>query len=213
VIQNAEDFYNWGSAQEEKSQIKYIFVPKSQCKDAEQDIGAFQVKPVKGTFEIHSVVPLGGGNVGVRSTSWFCDRCFSSGNFHPSCDGWNQVKIIQDMNEADESEPRFDETMPTQEYSNSDHDESKVYDINSFVAAEYDGKWYLGKVLDFDPEDLEYNITFMEEGKNKKFYSFKWLQNSDNIWIAESSVICKVNEPVLSGSGTRKVYRLDSKDR
>ena len=99
-----------------------------------------------------------------------------------------------------------------QEQNDHYHDMSESYESDTFVAAEFDSKWYIGRILDYDPEDMEYYISLMEEGKYKNFLSFKWPNTADKLWIPESFIICKINEPVLSGTGTRKVYRIGSTD-
>jgi hypothetical protein len=57
VIQSAEDYFHWGETID-KSQIKYVFVPKIGCDQAQLELSAWNIKPIKGTLEIHSVVQL-----------------------------------------------------------------------------------------------------------------------------------------------------------
>ena len=45
--------------------------------------------------------------------------------------------------------------------------------VGTFVAAVYHGKWFVGQVLEFDQDDNGYNITFMQEGSNKRCFTFK----------------------------------------
>jgi hypothetical protein len=44
------------------------------------------------------------------------------------------------------------------------------YAANTCVAAIYDSKWHVGEIIEFDDEDREYHISFMD-GSRK---SFRW---------------------------------------
>ncbi len=81
-----------------------------------------------------------------------------------------------------------------------------AYPVNSYVAATYDGQWYTGKIIEYDPEDTEYNISFMSPGNNKHCQTFRWPVKVDRIWAPASSILCPVSEPVPHGK-TRKVFK------
>jgi acetolactate synthase small subunit len=63
-----------------------------------------------------------------------------------------QEAIIQTMEEPETGRER-----------NGDRQEFKEDD---FVAAMYDGNWFVGKVVDIDRDEREYEITFMEKKKD-----------------------------------------------
>ena len=85
-IQTAEDFYNWRASQTQSS-VKCKFVSNSKCNEASEDLKQLNIKPVKGTKTVHSVVSLGHGRIGFRSKSCFCNECFANGIFHAKCSG------------------------------------------------------------------------------------------------------------------------------
>ncbi|KAL3884626.1 hypothetical protein ACJMK2_024753 [Sinanodonta woodiana] len=60
----------------------------------------------------------------------------------------------------DESEQQVTELM---EYNKINTDE--LYQVNTYVAAIYESRWYVGQVLEYDKDDQEYNINFMVAGK------------------------------------------------
>ena len=55
-----------------------------------QFLKKLNIKPVKGTMSVHSVVSLGPSSMlfAVRETSCFCDGYFKDGNFHSKCNDW-----------------------------------------------------------------------------------------------------------------------------
>ena len=177
VIQSAENFYDWGKSQENSS-LRYIFVSKSQCKEAHEELSKIPCKPVKGTLQLHAVVPVNKGKISVRATSCYCEHCFKDGELTISCKGWvthdlynaNTAEAITDMHEPENAEATTDMHEPENNESEEVNSTIKKYSINTFVAALYDGKWYLGKITDHDEEDKEYFISFMVSGKK----SYKW---------------------------------------
>ena len=83
------------------------------------------------------------------------------------------------------------------------------YDIGTYVAALYEGKTYIGKVTDLDPEDdLCYKINFLEQKKKQ----FQWPRNPDEIWCRKQDVLFKVQEPTPSGKSNR-LLKLLPEDR
>ena len=226
IIQNAEDFYNWGKCQE--SQIKYDFVPQSKCDDARNELQGMKTKQIKGTIDIHSVVTLGLGEIAVRNTSCFCKNCFDDGEFHPSCDGWRVFNLPPTPEVAGEPDPVEDaplqqgtqavnEPGPIAAAEDADNEvtpasvsETNSYSVGSYVAAEYNKKWFIGKVLEFDPDDKEYNISFMEASSSKVGNIFKWPRQEDIIWVPNASVLCGISDPVPHGK--RKMFKIPEVD-
>lgn len=97
TIQDADDFFLWTQAQKENSSIKYLFVSKEQCSDAQTSIDSFgNLQSVEGTMKLHAVIPVNGmeGYVAIRNTSCFCVNCFSDGTFLPdSACGWKKFRM------------------------------------------------------------------------------------------------------------------------
>ena len=231
IIQNAEDFYEWGIHQE--SQIKYNIVPKSACKEARNEMLMMKTKPIKGTIDIHRVVTLSLGEIAVRSTSCFCPNCFDNGEFRPSCDGWRVFNLPPTPTndavvETNERAPQVDENLQVaQDTQNlnvdvqiveesvsvnmsADRPETDPYQVSSYVAAEYNRKWFIGKILEFDSDDMEYSISFMEAGSSKIGHTFKWPRQKDVIWVPNASVLCSVIDPIPYGK--RKMFKLPDEE-
>ena len=96
TIQDADDFFLWAQEHTANSSIKYLFVSKEGCSDAQAAIDAFGIlQPVAGTMKLHAVIPATGieGYVAVRNTSCFCANCFADGSFIPdSACGWKKFR-------------------------------------------------------------------------------------------------------------------------
>ncbi|KAL3859782.1 hypothetical protein ACJMK2_009976 [Sinanodonta woodiana] len=196
IIQSADDFFQWGKAQE-NSALKYIFVPKSQCTEAHEELSNLVGKQVKGTMQVHAVIPLGEGSIAVRNTSCFCDTCFVDGQPGPACDGWtvhqmSDTNIVQNSEAEqttghDESEQQATKLMECNKINTDE-----LYQVNTCVAAIFESRWYVGQVLEYDKDDQEYNINFM-------------------IWIPSSDVLCSLDEPIKQGK-TRHMFKFSGRD-
>lgn len=60
----------------------------------------------------------------------------------------------------DESEQQATELMECNKINTDE-----LYQVNTYVAAIYESRWYVGQVLEYDEDDQEYNINFMVAGK------------------------------------------------
>ncbi|XP_048245740.1 uncharacterized protein LOC124116006 [Haliotis rufescens] len=78
--------------------------------------------------------------------------------------------------------------------------------VGRFLAAIYDGNWFIGKVLEVDIDDGDTKITFMEKTQDKG-KTYKWPSRPDEIWIEFDDVLCFIDEPVAIGK-TRRQYNL-----
>ncbi|KAL3854818.1 hypothetical protein ACJMK2_014063 [Sinanodonta woodiana] len=130
VATSADDFLQWGKTQE-NSALKYIFVPKSHCTEAHEELSNLVGKQMK----------------------------------------------------------------------------DELYQVNTYVAAIYESRWYVGQVLEYDKDDQEYNIKFMVAGKN----FFKWPVKPDQIWIPSSDVLCSLDEPIKQGK-THNMFKFSGRD-
>jgi hypothetical protein len=61
--------------------------------------------------------------------------------------------------------------------------DSQTVDIDEldFVAAVYDGKWYLGKVITIDDEENEAKFNFMEQCTGKIAGIYRWPNPPDKV--------------------------------
>ena len=231
VIQSSMDYYKWGSSQTD-SQTKYVFVSKDECDVAQQELSLLNIKPIKGTLDIHSVVQIKAGEIAVRSTSCFCDGCFKDGQFAITCPGWekhslqykNGEPIVRNVSSGeDQSAPVSNsDTISAEPCTHSDEtvavnsfvspQETEEFSVNDYVAAVYNRKWYIGLIKDYDPEDsnLPFQVSFMEHGKGKGCLTFKWPTKQDIVWVQRGDILCRIEEP--QPHGTRKMYKLQSTD-
>ena len=224
TIQSARDYYQWGASQLH-SQTKYCFVPKEECDDAYVELSSMNIKPIKGTLDIHSVVFVEHGVIAVRNTSCFCDKCFVNGDFKASCERWTKHIVMNKIDNACDRNVEVDNSDVT-EITSNDTEQSDaptsgdannvqsedIVPVNSYVAAVYNGHWYLGKVMSYDPSDenLPYQVSFMQHGKGKGCHTFKWPDKEDTIWRERADILCVVNEPICHG--TRKMFKLQESD-
>jgi hypothetical protein len=72
-----------------------------------------------------------------------------------------------------------------------------------FVAAVYENRWYIGRVVELD--NLECEISFMAKSKNL----FKWLNSPDEVWIRIDAILCKISEPMTTGRSQR-MFRIQA---
>jgi hypothetical protein len=84
---------------------------------------------------------------------------------------------------------------------------NQLYEVDAYVDAIYESKWYIGKILEYDEDDQEYHITFMLGGKK----SFRWPENADKIWIPSSDIVCSLKKPVKQDK-TRNMFKFSETD-
>ncbi|CAG2223343.1 unnamed protein product [Mytilus edulis] len=222
VIQTPVDFFNWGKSQE-TSNITYIFVPKSKCQSANNEMKEWNAVAVKGTMELHAVVPITRNVISIRNTSCFCLLCFSGGRFHPACDGWRSVSLEgkQKRNapgtETNEIELQANDPQEEEVERHVEGGESLLaqppivfeqsYQKDTFVASVYDNVWYICKVLDFDNNDNEYQLSFMTKS-NPVSHTMKWPTRPEELWVTETDIVCQVNNPAPVGRKPVRMYKL-----
>ena len=66
-------------------------------------------------------------------------------------------------------------------------------DVNYYVAALYCNKWYIGKCVTIDENEMEVEISFMETKKTL----FQCPRHPDIVWVKFSEIIRKIKVPVL----------------
>lgn len=98
----------------------------------------------------------------------------------------------------------------------AEHDEQKEYEVGSYVAAVYQGDWYIGQVLDKKKEEkallaADYlYLSFMErvvKGKD----NFKWPQKPDKLNTLREDVLFSCSAPIpsnLTSTGRSITYSL-----
>ncbi|MES9879799.1 MAG: hypothetical protein ABW185_02860 [Sedimenticola sp.] len=201
VIQTAEDFYAWAVSETESS-VSYYYVSQNEYDEAYQHIQHknIGIKPVPKTMTIHAAVPLSTTRIAVRKTSCNCDVCII--NIQGGCPGWEIYDMRKQISE-NECESNEAITDPINQPGN----ETGTYTFmeGEFVAAEYEGQWFVGRITDIDDSELQ--INFMTSHSGKIGSSFKWPNARDEIWIHTRDVIMRLPEPQPSGK-SRRLFKL-----
>lgn len=209
VIQDASSFYSWAESSESK--VTFVFVSKETCAETDREMRSVPLIPVKGTLSVHSVFPIDINTVATRKISCFDNCCFNDGQFRMGehDDQWTKhiLRRTEIEMETDQSTSNADEARPAGESDQVANDPN----INDFVAAMYNEKWYLGKIMDIDPTDKEIYISFMNTSDLKGQLTFRWPRNPDELWVANEEILCSVDEPQVKGT-KRAVYRLKDDD-
>lgn len=206
-IQDADDYFTWGSASESKS--VYIYVTKSECDEAQALIESFNTKPVPGTMSIHAVIPVGDGQISTRNVSCHCSGCFQiefKENFCPSCEGWKNPEK-QKLQTKNKNPEQIEKNLENDEQQDApQHVQS--FEVGAHVAATYSNNWYVGVVKDYDDSDDEYLITFLER-VGSSFRPAKD-ENKETVWVPESSILCVVDAPKATGRSGRLLKLTDT---
>ena len=87
-------------------------------------------------------------------------------------------------------------------------DEEEVVPLaGDWVAAAYDDKWYVGKVLAVDLADNEAHISFMQDSTKQTGF-MKWPTPADKLWIQFKSVLAVIEPSIPCGKSQRQ-YKLN----
>jgi hypothetical protein len=192
------------------------------------ELDALRIKPVKNTMKLHAVVGVSRTSLLTQTTSCYCERCLL-GEY---CDSWSRTSFEARNKEAEvmsieveaeihgtsgEVETSIAEennccvqgTTDTDTYVTSSDGDSieESYDAGDFVACVYDGKWYVGEIMNVDKEDKDIEIKFMEKTKEL----FRWPRKEDKIWVPFSNVLCAVSPPTPCGKSQRN-YKISNDD-
>ena len=87
-------------------------------------------------------------------------------------------------------------------YLTSESDEVEP-STDDWVAADYDGKWYVGKVLKVDLQDREAYIAFMQASE-KCEDTFKLPSKPNEVWINFTSILAIIAAPTPYGKTKRQ---------
>lgn len=94
--------------------------------------------------------------------------------------------------------------------SASDDITGQQYQTDSHVAVVYDALWYIGSILDYNPEDNTYPISFTAKGNNQSGVTLK-CPEKEVCWRSHCDILYAVDAPVLYGK-TRRLYKLTTED-
>lgn len=214
VIQTAEDFYAW-TVNLTSSCVKYFYVSNQDVEDCSQYIQSVssEILAVPGTMKIHSVCPTSPEFVMVRHMSCHCQGC---NNISPekTCEGWNTYRITKAAeHQTTESDTDVDNNMTVESDNNYQKATWQKVEVGEadFVAAVYEGSWYIGKVTSVDDDD-EVQITFMEQCPGKISGIYRWPSTPDEIWVSTAAVLKLIPEPLPNGR-SKRMFRVAETER
>ncbi|VDH94171.1 Hypothetical predicted protein [Mytilus galloprovincialis] len=211
-IQSADDFMEWARrARESGSKVKYIFYNQEDYDISEKFLSE-RITPiaVKGTFKIHYVIGNGINEVYSRVTSCYCNKCIVDISTS-ACEGYTLnrlvkdtatsgvVEVIEPLESSEEGETVEGRNVEEEEEELNKHTiELDKLSKDTWVAAMYERKWYIGQVVDIDENDKEVQVKFMTE-TGRYGESFKWPKEDDIIWIKLDNILCIILSPNPSG--------------
>ncbi len=105
IIQDADDFFKWAS--ETDSQIEYEKIEQTEFIQSQEKVEKenMNIKPIKGTMKIHSVVAASPGIVRTRETTCVCDNCFKENGFVENSQClWLEQNLSKPIREIQNSE-------------------------------------------------------------------------------------------------------------
>ena len=138
----------------------------------------------------------------VRETSCSCKECL--GDVEKGCEGWQcyDLRKIQNIQtETNEIKQNNEDSDKAKEVEQEHRIQPSVGD---YVAAVYQNQWYIGKVIEFDEDEV--NIDFMEQA-GKVATNFKWPALKDELWVPVNDILLVISQPTTSGKSQR-LYKL-----
>jgi hypothetical protein len=203
IISNAHDMLKW--SQKFGGSITCILVTAHDINEAEKKLRNSEY--VKGISAIHSVRSYQ-GYLWIRETSCFNLCCASE----PACLGWmntglqvntveqpmvpeeNPVPLTRERSSVTTEAPGNDETEDEIRPVETDDGQETHYGIGEFVEADYLGKHYFGKIMEYSSEEKDYLIRFLKKGRKNKYV---WPKRVDEVWVMPSNILRVVSSQDL----------------
>ena len=189
-------------------------------KVAEEEIKAMgSLRPVTGTFTIHSVRGNPDGGLYVNKNSCYKAQCCLNA-IGPHCH-WTTAQVsplqilhpipdaeregIQNI-EREETPKRDREELPNMERENIANIENEEFShsihTGDWVKAMYDSVWYLGTVLEIAEDECL--ISFMTTHERGTKRTFQWPSSADTVWIPlDPATIQAISAPEPIGRSKR----------
>ena len=186
VIQDAMDFFTWAKESQGQSAIEFFFISTYDYQTSSLFLSTVwqNVKTIAGTMKVHAVLPEETNKIWVRATSYFGDCCFKRGiQKNTMCEGWRLVDVRAEQNEEN-------------------NDEVILPEKGDYVAAVYDNRVYVGRVIEVDETDA--NITFFEhKGEISTSTVFREPRHRDEVWVENINILRVVPEPTETKHGRK----------
>ncbi|KAK3107744.1 hypothetical protein FSP39_021287 [Pinctada imbricata] len=205
-IQDANDFLSWARHSEATgSKVTYLSYSQDDYDNTmEMLTKKQQPQPISGTFKLHAVVPYGNGKIATRNTSCYCEKCIT--HAYTDC-GWEIKEIYKSKPSTSTCSTSISSIDDEIQSENLETDE-KNPEIGDFVAACYESKWYIGKVLEYDSREKETKINFMEKS-GKLLNTFRWPSLKDELWIPTTDILIIIPPPTATGKSSR-LFKFDN---
>lgn len=201
TIQDAADFYKWGSTST-MTGVRFLYVPKSETQQKHEEMNNIVTKPLKGTMKLHAI-GVEESHLMTRETSCYCNICIK-GHY---CRTWEkQNTIVANLTENETETNGNQETVYSPQ---QDAPEQRIdLELDEFVAVIYDRNWFIGQIVDKDPDEGDYEINFMAKAKQM----YKWPTVEDRIWVDHNDVLCVINTLEPSGKSQR-LFKMSSEEQ
>ena len=185
------DFFTWAKESQGESAIEFFFISTYDYQTSSLFLSFCQnVKTIAGTMKVHAVLPEETNKIWARATSCFGDCCFKRGiQKNTMYEGWRLVDArAEQNNDGKVNEENNDEVIPPEK--------------GDYVAAVYDNRVYVGRVIEVNETDA--NITFFEhKGEISTSTVFREPRRRDEVWVENINTLCIVPEPTETKRGRK----------
>ena len=192
VIQDVMDFFTWAKESQGQSAIEFFFVSTYDYQTSSLFLSTVcqNAKTIAGTMKVHAVLPEETNKIWVRATSCFGDCCFKREiQKNNMCEGWRLVDVRAEQNNDGK-------------VKEENNDEVILPEKGDYVAAVYDNRVYIGRVIEVDETDA--NITFFEhKGEISTSTVFREPRRRDEVWVENINILCVVPEPTETKRGRK----------
>jgi hypothetical protein len=80
-------------------------------------------------------------------------------------------------------------------------DSTEILPGSTYIACQYDRKWWVGMVKDKSEDFDDYLVTFMTpSGLSKQYF---WQEKQDTCWIEKANIVCTLQSPAITSTSTR----------
>jgi hypothetical protein len=181
IIRNAEEFYEWGQTLD--SSIDFLMVTGKDIKASERLL--YKAQYVKGVSQVHAL-RVHEGCVWMRETSCFQECC----RRNISCDNWQNTGISVTPHSEQQAEQNGSHGAVTAEETEVQPNLNFVEGM--FVKVKYQGRLYIGKIMEYEKDLQEYLITFMIKDRGQ---TYRWPRDDepdDVLWVKASKIVMEV---------------------
>lgn len=155
------------------SGIKFFFVSQEDVLSTEKQLEErfSAARTIPGTQKFHRFVPIDNTTLRVYDLS--------------------QSSISQSVTVCN--------TESSSEFDNADV--AEILPGSTYVACQYDRKWWVGMIKEKSNDFDDYLVTFMTpSGLSKQYF---WPAKQDTCWIEKANIVCTLQSPDITSTSTR----------